>query len=253
MSALNRLEDLLERLVETGFARLARARLQPVEIAKRAARVMERQQIVGVSRVLVPNYYDIWLHPDDFAHFAAIMGTLQAEVASYLQDYAAQHSFALPGPPVVAIGEDAAVRPRQVHVEARLEDPMTPEVEEREEGIQSTSVMPPVSIAPSSSDGSDHPAMLVYLTGPNGRRYDLEPGVVTLGRSLENMIALDDKRISRYHARLRYAGGHWTLSDLNSTNGTFVNGRQIKQRTVLEGDLISLGGLELTFHQTWAP
>jgi adenylate cyclase len=91
------------------------------------------------------------------------------------------------------------------------------------------------------------------LIAPDGQQYQLELGNITIGRSLENMIPLDDKRISRYHARLRFAGGHWTLSDVGSTNGTFVNGKQIKQRTLVTGDVVSLGGLELTFHQTWNP
>ncbi len=138
MNAFARLESLLEHLVENSFARVARAKLQPIEIAKQAARQMDRQQTVGVNSVLVPNYYDIWLNPQDFARFSAISGTLQAEIAAYLRDYAVQRSFALPGSPVVAIGEDPGVRPRQVLVEARLEDPMAVEIEQREAGIHAT-------------------------------------------------------------------------------------------------------------------
>jgi hypothetical protein len=253
VNALGRLENLLERVVEHSFARLAHAKLQPVEIAKQAARAMDRQQTVSITRVLVPNYYDIWLNPADFAPFAAITGTMQAEIASYLRDYAAQRSYTLPGAPVVALDEDAHVRRRQVYVEARLEDPMAVEVESREEGIQATSVMP---AAPDPLLGGA-PGLLsgarAYLTSADGQQYHLEPGNITVGRSLENMIPLDDKRISRYHARLRFSGGHWTLSDVGSTNGTFVNGKQIKQRTLLEGDVVSFGGLEVTFHQTWDP
>ncbi len=244
MSALSRLEALLERLMEGGFARLARAKLQPVEIAKQAAREMERHRTAGVNRVLVPNYYEIWLHPDDFAPFAAIASTLQAEIATYLQEYAAQRGFSMPGSPVVALGEHPDARPRQIHVQAHLEDPMAVEVEQREPGIQATSVMP--AVAPAAA-----PVETTYLAASDGKRHDLQPGTVTVGRALENTIALEDKRVSRYHAQARYAGGYWTLSDVGATNGTFVNGKQIKQTTLRHGDTISFGGVELTFHQTW--
>ncbi len=102
--------------------------------------------------------------------------------------------------------------------------------------------IPPSAVFPNDS---------AVLVAADGQRLISNRALSPFGRSLDNMISLDDKRISRYHARLRHSGGHWTLSDVGSTNGTFVNGKQIKQRTLLEGDVISFGGLELTFHQSW--
>ena len=82
-----------------------------------------------------------------------------------------------------------------------------------------------------------------------GTTYPLTGSDVALGRGLENTIVLEDRRVSRSHARLINAGGHWIVRDEGSTNGTFVNGRMVTQHTLKEGDRLSLGGLELDFHE----
>jgi pSer/pThr/pTyr-binding forkhead associated (FHA) protein len=79
--------------------------------------------------------------------------------------------------------------------------------------------------------------------------YPLVGPDVALGRGLENTIVLEDRRVSRSHARLILAHGHWTVRDEGSTNGTFVNGRMVTQHALKNGDRLSLGGLELIFHQ----
>jgi len=80
--------------------------------------------------------------------------------------------------------------------------------------------------------------------------YPLSSDNVSLGRGLENDIVLEDRRVSRIHARLTKTGGYWTVRDEGSTNGTFVNGRMVAQHVLKNGDRLSLGGLELTFGQS---
>jgi len=57
--------------------------------------------------------------------------------------------------------------------------------------------------------------------------------------------------VSRHHAQIRFEHRNFCLYDLASANGTSVNGQPIQQVVLRDGDLISLGGVELTFrHQT---
>jgi pSer/pThr/pTyr-binding forkhead associated (FHA) protein len=77
----------------------------------------------------------------------------------------------------------------------------------------------------------------------------LDREVASLGRGLDNDVVVEDPRVSRHHARLLRGPRGWELTDLASTNGTFINGKQIKQRQVTNGDTISLGGLEMKFYQ----
>lgn len=68
--------------------------------------------------------------------------------------------------------------------------------------------------------------------------------VMTLGRSEDADIALDSKLISRHHARLMIGPNAVILEDNGSTNGCFVNGQQVKQRVLREGDVLTLGDLK---------
>ena len=81
------------------------------------------------------------------------------------------------------------------------------------------------------------------------RIYPLVKATINIGRGLENDLVLDNLRVSRTHAQLRAIKGQFVLFDLNSTRGTFINGRRIIQAILYPHDTISLGDVILTFHQ----
>ncbi|MEV4410725.1 ATP-binding cassette domain-containing protein [Catellatospora sp. NPDC049609] len=71
---------------------------------------------------------------------------------------------------------------------------------------------------------------------------------IRLGREADNDIVLADLQASRYHAELRRTGDTFTLVDLGSRNGTFLNGRQVQKPTLMHaGDMVSIGRHELLF------
>ena len=84
---------------------------------------------------------------------------------------------------------------------------------------------------------------LVMRRGPLGNQiYQLEQALVNIGRDLANDIAIRDGQVSRYHLRLILQNQDYHLEDLDSANGTRVNGRPASQRTRLnDGDNIALG------------
>ena len=80
-----------------------------------------------------------------------------------------------------------------------------------------------------------------------GRYYhDLVPPV-TIGREDENTIRLNDERVSRFHAKLQEDAGRIILTDLDSTNGTRVNGRPVQMRVLKPGDQVAIGRCLLLF------
>lgn len=80
---------------------------------------------------------------------------------------------------------------------------------------------------------------------PVGKTFPLAP-TTTIGRSLNSDIALDDNFMSSQHALLELQNDEWVLSDDNSTNGTFVNGFEVRGPTVVNyGDVIRVGRVEL--------
>lgn len=75
--------------------------------------------------------------------------------------------------------------------------------------------------------------------------YELGP-IMPIGRQADNAIILDDNYVSSEHALLAWRDGRWWLSDVASTNGTFLNGQQVLQPAqVNQGDLIGIGGVRL--------
>jgi serine phosphatase RsbU (regulator of sigma subunit) len=78
---------------------------------------------------------------------------------------------------------------------------------------------------------------LVFITGPiAGRRYRLSEGDHVIGRRSDCQIFVPDMRVSRQHARLTKNEHGWTLEDLGSNNGTFVNGVRVEQSAVVDAD-----------------
>lgn len=74
-----------------------------------------------------------------------------------------------------------------------------------------------------------------------------EGDAATIGRSHECTIVVDDRTVSRVHAELRRDHGGWSIADMASTGGTFVNGARVGARTPLaEGDVITIGTAQLT-------
>jgi hypothetical protein len=83
---------------------------------------------------------------------------------------------------------------------------------------------------------------LIVADGPDlGASYPLQGTIVTLGRATDNHIVLDSGNISRHHALIRLSAGEATIEDLGSTNGTWVNDRQIfEPQPLVRGDIIRL-------------
>ncbi|NTW03570.1 MAG: FHA domain-containing protein [Oscillochloris sp.] len=80
---------------------------------------------------------------------------------------------------------------------------------------------------------------------PVGKSFSLSQ-VTVIGRSTETEVALNDTFLSSEHARLEWRDGTWSLEDLNSTNGTYLNGFEVRASTeVNAGDMIRVGRVEL--------
>ena len=94
---------------------------------------------------------------------------------------------------------------------------------------------------------------LVLMSGRQaGREILLYEPMVTVGRVDENDVSLPDISISRHHARLQHLGqGAYTLTDLESSNGTFIAGRRLNHPTrVRHGERIQFGNVEALLADT---
>jgi pSer/pThr/pTyr-binding forkhead associated (FHA) protein len=80
-----------------------------------------------------------------------------------------------------------------------------------------------------------------------GRVFREMPTPVTIGREEGNMLRLNDERVSRFHAKVQFDNGEVILTDLESTNGTRVNGNVVQIRRLRPGDRVGVGRSLLLF------
>jgi hypothetical protein len=91
-------------------------------------------------------------------------------------------------------------------------------------------------------------ALLVVKRGPNaGSRFLLDQGVTTAGRHPDSDIFLDDVTVSRRHAEFRREGSGYTVHDVGSLNGTYVNREPIDATTLSGGDEVQIGKFRLVY------
>jgi diguanylate cyclase (GGDEF)-like protein len=117
------------------------------------------------------------------------------------------------------------------------------------------SKLPPVA----RPEGPGEACLVIIYGADLGRRIPLGAADVECGRAITTEIPLDDDAVSRKHARFAWTGSAYIVSDLGSTNGTFVNDASVRERTLREGDQIKIGrtifkfiagsNVELAYHE----
>jgi pSer/pThr/pTyr-binding forkhead associated (FHA) protein len=96
--------------------------------------------------------------------------------------------------------------------------------------------------------GVDTIPQLTAIYGPlSGHTFYLDEPVVSIGRLVSNNIFLEDRFLSRHHCVIRNEGDEYLIDDLNSANGTYVNGQPVSAASLKEGSLIEIGASRFLF------
>jgi pSer/pThr/pTyr-binding forkhead associated (FHA) protein/tetratricopeptide (TPR) repeat protein len=107
--------------------------------------------------------------------------------------------------------------------------------------IRLSDISSPKGAQPAQQIAGPHPK-LVCIKGPlAGREWPVSKTEVVIGRGQENDIVVDHRSLSRQHAKIVLAGQVYRVVDLNSSNGTLVNGEKYAQVDLKKGDVIELG------------
>ena len=92
-------------------------------------------------------------------------------------------------------------------------------------------------------------ALLIVKRGPSdGSRFLLDVDLTTAGRHPNAEIFLDDVTVSRKHAEFRRSEGRFSVTDLSSLNGTYLNGKRVDSSLLTDGDEVQVGKFKLTFY-----
>lgn len=94
----------------------------------------------------------------------------------------------------------------------------------------------------------DAHTMAGYLILPDGREVEVRDGLL-LGRIPACDILIDDTKASRRHAKVRVEGSVAEIEDLESSNGTLLNGKRVQRRTLRPGDVIQIGAVRIEYRE----
>ena len=256
MGIINRVEHGLAKAVHGAFAKAFKSEVQPVEIASAIRRAMDdRAALLGHGRAMVPNLYTIELSQTDYERLGDYEDDLSDDLVAAAQEHADSQGYQPGGPLEVALVEGEGLETGVFRVR-----PATAKQAGRESAAREPA---PAAPRPQTTNGTAIDEAPVHRPTPRsnpsarpwldigGDRYPLLGSLTTLGRDETADIVIDDPGVSRRHSEIRVTtdGPHLVTSirDLNSTNGTFVNGDRISSQRLQDGDRVTLGRTSATF------
>ncbi|MEY4476893.1 MAG: hypothetical protein RJA31_397 [Actinomycetota bacterium] len=215
MGLLDNVERGLEKLVSGAFAKSFRGGVQPIEIVAALKRELDsRAVVVQRDRILAPHAYTVGLSAQDFSQLNAHGTVLIAELVDAVRDYAHRQRYSFAAPVTVGLAAAADIPNGVVRVMSQALDAVA-------------QWQPAVEI-----NGET-----VYLTETES----------IIGRGATATIVINDGGASRNHARIVWNGKAAGLEDLQSTNGTLLNGQRITVSPLEQGDVIEIGATRLVF------
>ncbi len=225
--------------------------MQPVELARKLAKEMDAHKTASVSRVYVPNEYTVYLSTQDRTKLEGYERSLEQELSGYLLEHARRRGYDLLTRPAVDFETDERLRLGEFGIQTRLVKPPAREGESPSQGEEGHTMV--YSAVREREDApqarrpqAQAPTRAIVALGD--RRYVLDGPKAVIGRSKECECVVRDPNVSRRHAELRRAeSGDWHISDLGSTNGVKVNGRQVTSSRLRPGDEVSLGTSSFSF------
>jgi Protein of unknown function (DUF3662)/FHA domain len=264
-SAVSRFENFLQGFIEGSFGRIFRTRLQPVELSRKLERAMDENLTLSAGRHIAPNYYTVWISESDMERFRQFMHTLKTQMQNGLISAARQRGYTMTTNPFVAINSLAELGTGEVRIRAELLDrsqlssalsannsnTAVPSESNPAVPPDATTVFVPGPMPASAATPNQMPYAAMVLRTPQGpgQAYPINREVVHIGRHTTNDIVVNDQRVSRYHAEIRFERGQFILYDLGSLNGVSVNGALTRQATLRNGDIVAIGTYSFVFER----
>jgi hypothetical protein len=227
------LEKAIEASIKDHLKRLPWRTFSVAAVAHQLAK-----EVVACSRTdkrgrdFAPDQYTLSIHPRETGELQSSPPVVQKELAVDLQKALHNANFHLAREPHITLATDPTLPTGEVRVIAwHSSDPS--EFEKA------------VPIQPVTAEDQQIPRAFLVVQGR--RHFPLNKEIIAIGRLPENDLVLNDRHVSRRHAQLRAEKGHYRIIDLQSTAGTRVNGRPIKEKVLRPGDVITLARVELIY------
>jgi hypothetical protein len=222
---MDRFERRLDRMVNGVFARTFKSEVEPVEIAAALQRECDdRAAIVSRGRTMVPNAFTVELGTSDHERLSVYTEPLGDELSAMVREHADEQGYAFVGPVEVRFerADDLDTGLFRIRSEAKAG----------------------VSDRPSPMTGAPPPVVARLEVG--GRTVQLSRRTTVLGRGDDADLRIDDPGVSRRHAQI-VLGDPSRVVDLGSTNGTWLDDRQVTDAELFDGSRVTVGGTTVTF------
>ncbi len=230
---LTRLEAQLRLVVEGDGRRDGFPRKLHLELARQLAFAMKTS---AREPSMAPDEYILVLPAIDAQILLTHPGEMD-RLTRRLEEAASQGHLSFAHSPVLhVVADPQAVR---VNVQATFSQPGM--------GSSSTYQMDEDVKGARQENGDILPAAFLIVNGLS--TFAIQAALVNIGRDPSNQLQLLDAHISPRHAQIRFVQGHFVIFDLDSHEGTFVNGVAVSSHALKAGDVIQLGGLPLVYGQ----
>ena len=282
MGVFSRIERRLEHGVGSAFARMFKGKVHPAEIARALQQDADDNATkIGRGRTLVPNRYAVHLGETDYAYLQEWERQLTRSLGDICREHFSAEGYSTYGAVKIEFVQDESMRTGIFQIESRVDD-AEPSIPLRDYLPQAGKDAPPARrpspaspppaipapampaprpVPPPRQPVSRRPAAqprydqqpirtryrhLVVIDGQN-ERVTLHGGRNVIGRGSGADVRITDTGISREHAEISTDGVLATIVDLQSTNGTLVNGQRVTRAALRHGDVIRLGRSVLVY------
>ncbi len=255
MGIFSFVESAVRGIVQGTVQRLVPASVQEQEVLDALREVMSDHLTYEQGRQIAPHRLVAHLNPHDFDSLRAKAPALDERVALDLKRIANDQGYLLKGALKVIFDRDPRVGPGRIVCEALSDDALVAQPVGAFSGPDATQTMQAGDMAapmPAVDDANIQiPAAWLTLWQPSrGQPMRLDRQTIRLGRHNTNDIIVNERRVSRFHAEIKYEHGQFVLHDLHSVNGVQVNGARATRPIPLQDrDIITICGYEFVFQR----
>jgi FhaA, N-terminal domain/FHA domain len=212
---LDSFERGLERAVNSAFAKTFRSGIQPVEIASALRSELDKKAaVVSRDRILAPNTFTVRLAPADEEKMSALGSALGIELDKLVQDHAKAQGYSFAGPVSITVQRDDALSTGTLRVDS------------------------------STAAGRVSWRGVLEIAGV---RHPLVKSRTVIGRGSDADVTIADTGASRRHAEILWDGERAMVRDMNSTNGTKLDGHPVTEAPLPQDSTVSIGRTDIVF------
>ncbi|GAA1977427.1 DUF3662 and FHA domain-containing protein [Microbacterium pumilum] len=202
--------------MNSAFAKTFRSGIQPVEIASALRSELDKKAaVVSRDRILAPNTFTVRLSPADDEKMTALGGALTQELDTLVHKHAKAQGYSFAGPVTIALQRDEQLSTGTLRV-----DSTTAQGRVAWRGVIDV----------------------------EGRRHPLVKSRTVIGRGSDADVTISDPGTSRRHVEILWDGERAMVRDMNSTNGTLLDGRKVVEAALAPDSTVTIGRTDIVFH-----